>query len=703
MVQADIDGLTITLPFQPDDSQLQFMKAIKATLDARGVGMLEMPPASGKTTLLLAVVMAYKAAMSYPKQVIFCSQSIEASNEALDELKKIWNGSQELAITFSCKKNLCVNPMAKYAGSRLQVETKCLDLIAPWQERACMCPFYAKFRETSKALKLPQGIYTIADVKQFCEVAGLCPYFVQKNFLGAASFVMCTYQYVLNPKLSPGFLEAVPAESLIVFDDATMIDKNCIDMRSISLTQENLHQAFTCMKQLKDIFHDARSQSDDIDQEDLNSRDLPLSLRLQEKPRDDLLMNPIVPDDIMDDTVPGNLRRGEHFLIFVKRVLVFFRKQLKSREAKINSPAGFLYLMKTTAMIDQESLKHTSSRLHSLLSTLKITNLERFLPLITICDLCTLLVTNSAGYALILEPFPESSTDYDPVLQFTCLDASPAFQSVMQHFSSALLSSYLMTPFDYYSKLLNVSPVVTYSSEQIKTAKICPVILTRGSDQLAVSSNSEDHDDDAIMRNYGDLLVELADTVPDGIVCFFPSFKYIEDVVIKWNETGLLNRLLEYKLVFFQSHDPKETQLALHNFRLACDTGRGAILIIEGLSPMKFPGHYARCLVVFGVPFQNTLSRLIKARLNYLKEQKQLDERDFLNFDSMRQATRCASSALRQYKDFAVLVFADKRFAHPEKRDRFPKWITSALQMHHANLSTDMLVSVARTFLSMQV
>jgi len=31
----------------------------------------------------------------------------------------------------------------------------------------------------------------------------------------------------------------------------------------------------------------------------------------------------------------------------------------------------------------------------------------------------------------------------------------------------------------------------------------------------------------AVIRNYGSLLVELSVVVPDGMVCFFPSYLYM--------------------------------------------------------------------------------------------------------------------------------------------------------------------------------
>ena len=31
----------------------------------------------------------------------------------------------------------------------------------------------------------------------------------------------------------------------------------------------------------------------------------------------------------------------------------------------------------------------------------------------------------------------------------------------------------------------------------------------------------------AVIRNYGNLLLEVSATVPDGVVCFFPSYDYM--------------------------------------------------------------------------------------------------------------------------------------------------------------------------------
>lgn len=68
------------------------------------------------------------------------------------------------------------------------------------------------------------------------------------------------------------------------------------------------------------------------------------------------------------------------------------------------------------------------------------------------------------------------------------------------------------------------------------------------------------------MRNYGQLLIEAAETIPDGIVCFFTSYFYMESVVAHWYDQGIIDSILQSKLLFIESQDSAETSYALMNY-----------------------------------------------------------------------------------------------------------------------------------------
>ena len=60
-------------------------------------------------------------------------------------------------------------------------------------------------------------------------------------------------------------------------------------------------------------------------------------------------------------------------------------------------------------------------------------------------------------------------------------------------------------------------------------------------------------------------------------------------------------------------------------FLQACDRGRGGLLravargkVSEGID---FDHHYGRCVIMMGIPFMYTQSRILKARLEYLRDQ----------------------------------------------------------------------------------
>lgn len=60
--------------------------------------------------------------------------------------------------------------------------------------------------------------------------------------------------------------------------------------------------------------------------------------------------------------------------------------------------------------------------------------------------------------------------------------------------------------------------------------------------RLILTSPSDDHTNllcyslIAVIRNYGNLLLEMSAIVPDGIVAFFTSYVYMENIVASWYE-----------------------------------------------------------------------------------------------------------------------------------------------------------------------
>lgn len=133
----------------------------------------------------------------------------------------------------------------------------------------------------------------------------------------------------------------------------------------------------------------------------------------------------------------------------------------------------------------------------------------------------------------------------EPLLQLCCLDASIAIKPVLERFQSVVITSGTLSPIDLYPKLLNFQPVLS-ASLPMSTFRPCllPLIVTRGSDQIAVSTRFELRKDLAVVRNYGQLLIDVAACTPDGVCCFFTSYQYMEYVIGEWDRMRVLQQVL---------------------------------------------------------------------------------------------------------------------------------------------------------------
>ena len=428
-------------------------------------------------------------------------------------------------------------------------------------------------------------------------------------------------------------------------------------------------------------------------------------LRQNEIARDEELFmaNPALPQDLLEEAVPGNIRKAEHFLSFLKRFIEYLKTRMKVLHVISETPVSFLQHLKELTFIERKPLRFCLERLSLLVRTLDLADVDDLNALKDIATFATLVSTYDTGFQLILEPFEtEGLTVPNPILHFTCLDASIAIKPVFDRFLSVIITSGTISPLDMYPKMLNFQTVIQESyTMTLARRSFLPMIVTKGLDQTSISSRFEIRNDPSVVRNYGSLLIEFPKITPDGMVVFFPSYLYMESIISMWQTMGVLDEVWKYKLILVETPDAQETALALETYRKACSNGRGAVLlsvargkVSEGID---FDHHYGRTVLMIGIPFQYTESRILKARLEFLRDHYQIKENDFLSFDAMRHAAQCLGRVLRGKDDYGIMVLADRRFKN--KKNQLPKWIAQALLESDLNLSTDMALAAAKKFL----
>lgn len=164
--------------------------------------------------------------------------------------------------------------------------------------------------------------------------------------------VIFSYHYLLDPKIAERVSRDFSKDCVVVFDEAHNIDNVCIEALSTDITEESLRKATRGAQNLERKIAEMR----DTDQEQLQNeyQKLVQGLRDAEEARqeDAFMSNPglrnrsqhiiwkltnaaALPEDLLREAVPGNIRRAEHFVAFLKR----FIEYLKVRHGSEASPS----------------------------------------------------------------------------------------------------------------------------------------------------------------------------------------------------------------------------------------------------------------------------------------------------------------------------------------------------------------------------
>lgn len=718
-----IDDLPVLFPYpRIYPEQYAYMCDIKKTLDLGGASILEMPSGTGKTVSLLSLCVAYQ--MHYPehRKIVYCSRTMSEIEKALIELQKLMEfRTQELGyeeefrgLGLTSRKNLCLHPTISKERKGVVVDERCRRITNGQlkekmekegsTDQLSLCSFHEKLYDYEQHNLIPPGVYSFDSLIKFCQNEGTCPYFTVRRMIPFCNIVIYSYHYLLDPKIADRVSKELLKDSIIIFDEAHNIDNVCIESLLLDLTDDTLKRATRGAHQLSEAVLDMKKQDSEKLQSEYNK--LVEGLRQSEiaNTEEDFFMNsPVLSKDLLDEAIPGNIRRADHFVAFLKRFIEYLKTRMKVLHVISETPMSFLQHLKELTFIDKKPLQFCSERLLLLVRTLELDNIEDFTALKDIATFATLVSTYEVGFQLILEPFEtEGSTVPNPILHITCLDASIAIKPVLEKFHAIIITSGTISPLDMYPKMLNFSTVVQeLYSMTLARRSFLPMVVTKGSDQVSILSRFEIRNDPSVVRNYGSLLIEFSKITPDGLVVFFPSYLYMESIISMWQNMGVLDEVWKYKLILVETPDAQETALALETYRKACSNGRGAVLlsvargkVSEGID---FDHHYGRTVLMIGIPFQYTESRILKARLEFLRDQYQILEKDFLLFDAMRHAAQCLGRVLRGKDDYGIMVLADRRFLR--KKNQLPKWIAQALLDSDTNLSTDMALSNAKKFL----
>ncbi|KAJ0337864.1 hypothetical protein COL922a_006276 [Colletotrichum nupharicola] len=330
--------------------------------------------------------------------------------------------------------------------------------------------------------------------------------------------------------------------------------------------------------------------------------------------------------------------------------------------------------------------------------------------------------------------FYEKTSSNSPDIQLSYLLLSPthAFSSIATSARAVILAGGTMSPFkDYKDHLfpyLSDSKLTTLScGHVIPPSNLCVWTLAgaKPGPNRDISSTFEfsfqRRSDKAMVSQLGLAILNICNVVPDGIVVFFPSYGYLDEVITVWEtknpgeSKSIWDRMRERKEAFKEARGGSSDEVLEAYSKAILGDGepsagaapkpRGAILlsVIGGKMSegINFSDRLGRCVVIVGLPYPNINSPEWKAKTEYIETttiQRLTDPsvatrmsrndavaaakqtaRDFYENACMRTVNQSIGRAIRHQGDYAAIVLVDRRYGSDRIRGKLPGWIRGGM------------------------
>ncbi|KAI2634458.1 DNA repair helicase [Xylaria nigripes] len=319
----------------------------------------------------------------------------------------------------------------------------------------------------------------------------------------------------------------------------------------------------------------------------------------------------------------------------------------------------------------------------------------------------------------------------DIKLSYLLLSPTDAFSSIALKARAVILAGGTMSPFDDYTahlfpKLPSEKITTLSCGHVIPATNLCVWTLSscypsNNAGRMEFEFSYQKRGDKTMIRELGMAILNVCTAVPDGVVVFFPSYGYLDEVVRAWGETddtrstSIWSKLLNKKAVFSEvkgrsSDDLLEKYSAailgddMHTTGKKAPVRPGGALLLSVVGGkmsegINFSDRLGRCVVIVGLPYPNINSPDWKARIEYIESTtlkrfttgesplprnealalaKQAS-RDFYENACMRAVNQSIGRAIRHGNDYAAIVLIDRRFGTERIKEKLPGWIQGGL------------------------
>jgi chromosome transmission fidelity protein 1 len=335
--------------------------------------------------------------------------------------------------------------------------------------------------------------------------------------------------------------------------------------------------------------------------------------------------------------------------------------------------------------------------------------------------LAALTNANDDGRVLVVDVDPpkhevplvaaDPSRVKEKALRFLMLNPYVHFQELVKEAHSVILTGGTMKPVsEVVDNLFGGGAQRSGSGRNVELFSCGHIIpkhhikglcVTSGPSGMQFNFTHKHREADGMMDELGRLLVNVCNVVPEGVVCFLPSYGYEKTLLARWKKTGIIDKIGKKKKVFHEPASSREVDGVLTAYGLACNPPEGSATtrVEKGLTGgflfsvvggkmsegINFSDGLARCVVMVGLPYPNPTDPVLVEKMAYINKKAEsgtssMTGQDFYRNICMKAVNQTIGRAIRHKGDYSTVLLVDHRYEGAHVQKHLPEWISESLE-----------------------
>lgn len=289
-------------------------------------------------------------------------------------------------------------------------------------------------------------------------------------------------------------------------------------------------------------------------------------------------------------------------------------------------------------------------------------------------------------------------------INYMLLDPSEIFRDLVNRSKCILLCGGTMEPMSDYKDFLfpYVQPdkIKTFSCGHIIPSENLKVFPFGRFNNVNFEFTFDKRNNKFMIEELGEALIRLTQNVPHGVVVFFPSYKYLGQVLDIWQNSTkkIYFRMNQIKKIFKEQNEAAsnkvENVLVDYTNTIKIEK-KGSILfsVVGGKMSegINFSDELARAVIMIGLPFPNAFSGELKAKRNYIYDsslskgasisQAKENAKNFYENICMRAINQSIGRSIRHINDYSVIYLIDTRYSMKNIQQKLSGWVKDRISV----------------------